>query len=279
MKINWSIVKKLWTGLTLVTTAGILFIFFGVPALETRQMEAIENFISALPGDFQAGRVNANFLTNSFTISNLTGTIKNADGSDSTITVYELTGVGLNREAQPGAETPLLEKALITELSLNTTDSRDGVAVPRTITVGELSLYDITGNRAALPAHNQDAAALFGFLGSLGVGEMNVQSYADSENTRLGQVTVAVPSLDFKSESGSHGVLADLSGLTLPGVMKMETVSGADRQAISDGFDTFQTSGGALNVSLRPDGPLSPQQLEQGGSVTLNAEVRVVPAQ
>ena len=273
--MNWLIVRKLWSGLAVLTIMGIGFILVGEPALERKQVADVNAFLQSLPGEFSAGHVSANFLTKSVTISNLNGTVKSGDGTENKVSAGEITLVGLNSEATSDNGAPLFEQGEATHLSLSTIDNRGGEGLPRTITVERISFHNLSGNAAGVPGHEQDAAALLSYLETLRVSALNIQALADTETTQIGTISVDAQALSFEAGADGHGAVANIDRFMLPGILKAEVGTVSDRQTIRQGLDDFSTSGGAVAISLHPDGPISMRQLQEQGGVSLNAEVNI----
>ena len=262
--MNMSIVRKLWSGLAVMAILAIAFIFIAEPLMESRKAAEIEDYIKSLPGTFTAGHVTTNLLEGTFIISNLTGTLKNADGSESAVSILEIEGAG---PGDGSAGAPLLKEGQITHLTVATTATVDGTSVPREITVERLFFHDLEGAAS-------DAGSLADRVAGLSVSDLNAFACSDSVNTGGGTFTVEAQSLDFTAGSEGRGSLAALERLLLPDILREGAGAGADRDVIGGAWADFTASGGMTRVSLRPDGPLSLERLGRDGDFSLNAAAK-----
>lgn len=266
--MNCSLIKKLWGGLSVLTILGIGFLFVGEPFLESRKADQIETYIKSLPGDFKAERITADLFSGAFTIHNLTGTLKNAGGSESAISILAIEGEDLGSGA-PG--TPLIKHGQITNLTVTTTTALIGTAEPRRVTVENAGFDDLEG------VVSTDKELPF-LLGALSIGELNIFAFIDSVLTEKGTVTVAAQSLNFKADEEGRGTLASLGALMLPDILKAEVAGEPERQAVHQAWKEFTVSGGTLNLSLRSDGPFSMRQLERTASGELHVAATFTPS-
>lgn len=266
--MNCSLIRKLWGGLSVLTILGIGFLFVGEPFLESRKADQIETYIKSLPGNFKADKIAADLYSGAFTIHNLTGTLKNADGSESAVSILAIEGEDLGSGA-PG--TPLIKHGQITHLTVTTTAALIGTAEPRKVTVENASFDDLEGVVSA------DRGLPF-LLDALSVGELNIFAFTDSVLTVKGTATVEAQSLDFKADEEGRGTLAVLGALMLPDILKAEVVSEPERQAVHQAWKEFTVSGGALTLSLRSDGPFSMQQIERTAGGELHVAATFTPS-
>lgn len=265
--MNRSLIRKLWGGFSVLAILGIGFLFVGEPFLESRKADQIETYIKSLPGNFKAERITADLYSGAFTINNLTGTLKNADGSESAVSILTIEGEGLG-DGAPG--TPLIKHGQITHLSVTTTAALIGTADPRELTVGNVRFDDLEGTVQA-------DKGLPSLLGALSVGDLNIFECTDTISTVKGTVTVEAQSLDFKAGEEGRGTLADLGALMLPDILKAEAISDSGREAVHQAWKNFTDSGGTLHLSLRPDRPFSMHQLETASGVDLRVAVTFTP--
>lgn len=266
--MNCSLIRKLWGGLSVLTILGIGFLFVGEPFLESRKANQIEMYLSSLPGNFKAERIAADLYSGAFTIHNLTGTLKNADGSESAISILAIEGEDLGTGA-PG--TPLIKHGQITRLTVTTTAALIGTAEPRKVTVENAGFDDLEG------VVSTDKGLPF-LLGAFSVGEFNIFAFSDSVLTVKGTVTVEAQSLDFKADEKGRGTLAGLGALMLPDILKAQAVSEPERQAVHQAWKEFTASGGTLTLSLRSDRPFSMQQLERTAGGELHVAASLTPS-
>lgn len=181
-----------------VAVVVILALVVGVPMWERSQAKNIQDFLTSLPGDVKAEKVDVSFFGSSVTISNLTASFSFMPGMNYSLKIAKAEAAGVSLSAaKTMSVTTLADSLSISDFSF---ESSIEDIVQKGV-LKEMSLRNIRMNLGALVDSVQNKkgfAALFSSLASLQIGHLAYVDYVVSMDFGMSPLVISIASVEGK---------------------------------------------------------------------------------